>query len=115
MSKHLSVFDRWISEEWDRIDAMGVDEKRAVLRRFGLTAVLWRKDHTPRYALDINFDLDDQWWVTDDQWDDDDLHVIFTYEDGVLCSNSSGCIVRKNTPVVRLRWTDRDLVALAAD
>lgn len=88
MSKHLSVFDRRITEEWNRIDAMGMDEKRAVLRRFGLTAVLWRKDHTPRYAPDINFDLDDQWWG-DDQWDDDDLRVIFTQEDSVLCSNSS--------------------------
>ena len=29
--------------------------------------------------------------------------------------SSWGCIVRNTAPVVRLRWTDRDLVSLAAD
>jgi hypothetical protein len=29
--------------------------------------------------------------------------------------SSSGCFDNKNGPVVRLSWTDRDLVAMAAD
>jgi hypothetical protein len=29
--------------------------------------------------------------------------------------NSLGCFDSKNSPVVRLRWTDRDLVATTAD
>jgi hypothetical protein len=29
--------------------------------------------------------------------------------------SSSGCSVRNDNPVVRLRWTDRDLTAMTAD
>jgi hypothetical protein len=32
-----------------------------------------------------------------------------------MACNSSGRSVNRNVLVVRLRWTDRDLVALAAD
>jgi hypothetical protein len=32
-----------------------------------------------------------------------------------LLYKSSGCSVRNTAPIVRLRWTDRDLIAMVAD
>jgi hypothetical protein len=51
---------------------------------------------------------------------EDSSWVIYTVESTRpsmtnLGFNSSGCIVRNNTPLVRPRWTDQDLVALRAD
>jgi hypothetical protein len=55
------------------------------------------------------------WNITDPE---EELWVIQTRENTTLAAphaSSSACFVQKNTPVVRLRWTDQDFVALAAD
>ena len=51
---------------------------------------------------------------------EDSSWVIYTVESTRpsmtnLGFSSSGCFDNKNSPVVRLRWTDQDLIALAAD
>ena len=54
-------------------------------------------------------------WDLSDQ--EEEPWVIYTRQNSTTAplANSSGCSVRNDNPVVRLRWTDRDLVAMAAD
>jgi hypothetical protein len=93
------------------LDALAFDERRAKLREVNVGVSLWKRDHEPRFAIDWAFDLTS--WDLIDQ--EEEPWVIYTRECAIPHANSSGCFVRNNTPIVRLRWTDRDLVALAAD
>jgi hypothetical protein len=69
-----------------------------------------KRDHEPRFAIDWACDLTG--WDLIDQ--EAEPWVIYTRARAAPHANSSGCVDNKNTPVVRLRWTDRDLLALAA-
>jgi hypothetical protein len=74
---------------------------------------LWKRDHETRFAIDWAFDLSA--WGRLDQ--EEESWISYTQQNLTAAPlvSSSGCIVRNNAPVVRLRWTDRDLVSLAAD
>ena len=100
--------------EWERLDALAYDERRAKLSEFNVGVTLWKRDHEPRFAIDWAFDLS--------AWDDIDEEaepwVMYTKKSSTPAAplvNSLGCSETQAAPVVRLRWTDLDLVALAAD
>jgi hypothetical protein len=104
---------------YERVDAMGYDERRATLRHFMAQVTLWTRDQEPWYAIGWAFDFGNDWWQPTVETED------FSWVNYMMESrrprradlgfSSSGRSVNRNTPVVRLRWTDRDLVALAAD
>jgi hypothetical protein len=65
------------------------------------------------------FDLDDD-WAHPDLREEECSWVARTRQsanppEADILYSSSGRFDNRSTPVVRLRWTDRDLVALAAD
>jgi hypothetical protein len=43
--------------EWERLDALAYDERRAKLQEFNVGVTLWKRDHEPRFAIDCGFDL----------------------------------------------------------
>jgi hypothetical protein len=51
--------------EWERLDAMAYDERRAKLREFNVAVTLWKRDHDPRFAIDWALDLDG-WGIDQD-------------------------------------------------
>jgi len=106
--------DPRLLREWERLDDLAYDERRAKLREFDVSVTLWKRDHEPRFAIDWAFDLSS--WDLSDQ--EEEPWVIFTRENVTPAAphaNSSGCSETQATRVVRLRWTNRDHVALAAD
>jgi hypothetical protein len=44
-------------QEWERLDALAYDERRAKRRDFNVGVTLWKRDHEPRFAIDWDFDL----------------------------------------------------------
>lgn len=82
--------------EWDRVDAMTFDERRAVLRDFGVQVQLWKRGHDPRWAIEWSEDLapgphaaDDDWWLQDPD-EGEGVRPIFV-DDGVsFVSRASG-------------------------
>lgn len=109
----MNGLDSHVLREWERFDALAYDERRAKLRDFTVGVTLWKRDHEPRFAIDWAFDLST--WDCIDQ--DEEPWISYTRQSSMAAPlvNSSGCFVRNTAPVVRLRWTDRDLIATAAD
>jgi hypothetical protein len=85
------------------------DERRTKLREVNGGVTLRKRDHEPRFAIDWAFDLTS--WDLIDQ--EEEPWVIYTRECVAPHANSSGRSVNRNVQLVRLRWTNRDLVALA--
>jgi hypothetical protein len=90
-----------------------------VLLQFKNQVTLRKKHHNPRLTIDWSLDLGHDWWRHGD--DKEDLSWVAWAKENLnplrtnLGFSSSGRSVNRNAPVVRLRWTDRDLVASAAD
>jgi hypothetical protein len=49
--------DARLLQEWERLDALAYDERRAKLRKFNVGVILWKRDHGPRFAIDWAFHL----------------------------------------------------------
>jgi hypothetical protein len=49
--------DARLLQEWERLNALAYDERRAKRRKFNVGATLWKRDHEPRFAIDRAFDL----------------------------------------------------------
>jgi site-specific DNA recombinase len=78
LAQRLDGFDQRFLDAAERVDAMGYDERRAILRQFGVGVTLWKKDHEPRFAIDWAFDIGDDWYR--DEFGDDGAWVIYTRE-----------------------------------
>ena len=93
IARRLDGFDRRFLDAYERVDAMGYDERRAILRQFGVQVTLWKKDHEPRFAIDWAFDLGDDWWQTDVGEEDCSWVIMHEGEhesvEGRSCVNSS--------------------------
>ena len=61
LARRLDGFDQRFLDAAERVDAMGYDERRAILRQFGVGVTLWKKEHEPRFAIDWAFDVGDDW------------------------------------------------------
>ena len=61
IARRLDGFDQRFLDAAERVDAMGYDERRAILRQFGVGVTLWKKEHEPRFAIDWAFDLGTDW------------------------------------------------------
>ena len=77
--------DARLLQEWERLDALAYDERRAKLRKFNVGVTLWKRDHEPRFAIDWAFDLS-AWDLIDQE---EEPWVIFTRESTVQHANSS--------------------------
>ena len=111
VAERMRGLDTRFLREWERLDALAYDERRAKLRKFNVGVTLWKRDHEPRFAIDWVFDLSacDLSDQEEEQW------VIYTRESSVPHANSSGRSVNRSATAVRLRWTNRDLTSAAAD
>jgi hypothetical protein len=78
LAQRLHGFDQRFLDAAERVDAMGYDERRAILRQFGVGVTLWKKDHEPRFAIDWAFDLGNDW--DQDGFEDDFSWVRYTRE-----------------------------------
>lgn len=74
--------DTRLLREWERLDALTYDERRAKLREFNVAATLWKRDHEPRYVVDWAFDLS-SWYVDDEE---EAACVIFTKESSMTAA-----------------------------
>jgi hypothetical protein len=85
MAERMRGLDARFLREWERLDALTYDGRRAELREFKVEVTLWKRDHEPRFVIDWAFDLT--------IWDLIDLKVepwvIFTRESTVPHANSS--------------------------
>jgi hypothetical protein len=52
MVKQMDGLDSRFLQEWERLDALTYDERRAKLREFNVGVTLWKRDHEPRFAID---------------------------------------------------------------
>jgi site-specific DNA recombinase len=78
IAQRLDGFDQRFLDAAERVDAMGYDERRAILRQFGVGVTLWKKEHDPRFAIDWAFDLGSDW--DQDGFEDDFSWVRYTRE-----------------------------------
>lgn len=70
IAQSLNDFHQRFLDAYARVDEMGYEEKRAILRQFNVQVTLWQKSHTPRYAIDWAFDLGAlDWWQTGEEID----------------------------------------------
>jgi site-specific DNA recombinase len=66
-------------QEVERVGQLTMDEKRSVLRDFGVKVRLFKKNHEPRWVMDWQFDVTDEWLCgADDEW----VGPEFTLESG---------------------------------
>jgi hypothetical protein len=49
-------FDQWFPDAYERMDAVGYDERRATLRQVTIQVTQRKRDHDPRYAINRIFD-----------------------------------------------------------
>lgn len=75
MAGRMRGFDARPLREWERLDGLAYDERRAKLREFNVAVTLWKRDHEPRFAIDWAFDISS--WGFDR---DDEPWVIYTRE-----------------------------------
>ena len=47
IARRLNGFDQRFLDAQDRVDTMGYDERRAILRQFSIQVTLWKQDHDP--------------------------------------------------------------------
>jgi hypothetical protein len=91
--RRLESFDQRFLDAYERMDALGYDERRATLDQFMVQVMLWKRDHELRYAIDWALDLGElDGWKTGE---DDEPWIIFTRESmrpptAVPHANSSG-------------------------
>lgn len=81
IGRRLKTFDRRFLDAYERVDAMGYDERRATLRQFAVQVTLWKRDHEPRFAIDWAFDLGDlDSWQTGEGEEEEEPWVIYTQD-----------------------------------
>jgi len=66
MAERLRGLDARLVQEWERLDVLPYDERRAKLREFNVAVTLWKRDHEPRFAIDRAFDSS-AWDVIDEE------------------------------------------------
>jgi site-specific DNA recombinase len=70
ITQSLNGFDQRLLDAYERVDEMGYEERRAILRQFNVQVTLWQKSHDPRYTIDWAFDLGAlNWWETGEDVD----------------------------------------------
>jgi hypothetical protein len=113
MVEQMQGLNSCFLRECEHQDGVAYYERRAKLRELNVGVTLWKRDHEPRFVIDWVFDL--SVWDCSDQ--EEEPWVSYTRQNSTVVPlvNSSGCSVRNIAPTVRLRWTDQDLVVLAAD
>ena len=57
IAQRLNGFDQRCFDAYERLDTMGYDERRAILRQFAAQVARWKRDHESRYAIDWTCDL----------------------------------------------------------
>jgi hypothetical protein len=57
VAERMRGLDTRFLREWERLDALAYDERRAKLRKVNVGVTLWKRDHEPRFGIDRAFDL----------------------------------------------------------
>ncbi|MCA9863357.1 MAG: recombinase family protein, partial [Thermomicrobiales bacterium] len=74
-------------QEIGRLESLGYEEKRAILREFDVQVRLWLVGHEPRWTIDWAFDIPADWWENAET--EDEPWVIYTQDDSALCRSSA--------------------------
>lgn len=74
-------------QELDRLEGLGYDEKRAILREFDVQVRIWLASHEPRWTIDWAFDIPADWW--DSRETEAEPWVIFTGDENSGLYSSS--------------------------